>query len=62
MMQETKAPIVFIGMLLFFPILFGVFYFVWPINHLVAFLILCLGLSADVVGGCKLIDQMLSHT
>lgn len=62
MRQETKVPIVFIGMLLFFPILFGAFYFVWPINHMVAFLILCLGLSADVVGGCKLIDQMLSHT
>lgn len=62
MMQETRVPVVFIGMLLFFPILFGAFYVIWPMNHLIAFLLLILGLSADVLGGCKLIDRMLSHT
>jgi hypothetical protein len=48
-------------MLILFPVLFGLAYLLWNVNHFVALMVLFIGISADLLGGFELLDRALSH-
>lgn len=62
MTQEFRIILFFFGMIILFPILFGLAYLLWNMNYLAALLLLFIGLSTDILVSLKLIDETLNHT
>lgn len=60
-MKGLHPFVVFFGILILFPVLFGVAYLLWTVNPLVALAVLFLGISVDVLGGCQLLSRTLNH-
>jgi hypothetical protein len=60
-MKGLHPFVVFFSILILFPMLFGLAYLLWNVNPLVALAVLFLGISVDVLGGCKLLSQTLNH-
>ncbi|MFB2934452.1 hypothetical protein ACE1B6_04175 [Aerosakkonemataceae cyanobacterium BLCC-F154] len=60
-MKSLQPLFVFLSMILLFPLLFGLAYLLWNVNHAVALIVLFIGLSADLLGGFELLDRTLSH-
>jgi membrane-anchored protein YejM (alkaline phosphatase superfamily) len=61
-MRDISWLLVFLMMLLFIPILFGLAYLCWDISHWLATAVLFIGVSADIIGGFKILDQQLNQT
>jgi hypothetical protein len=57
--KDIRCPLIFLGILLLVPLVFVAAYLLWPTNHLVALLILFLGISADILGGFSILDRAL---
>lgn len=60
-MKNLQPLFIFLGMIILYPLLFGLAYLLWNLNHAVALIVLFIGLSADVLGGFELLDRTLSH-
>jgi hypothetical protein len=61
-MKDLQCFWIFLGMLILFPVLLGVAYLLWNMNHLAALMVLFIGISVDLLGGFELLDRTLSHT
>ncbi len=61
-MKDLQPFFILLGIILLFPLLFSIAYLLWNVNHAIALTVLFIGLSADVLGGFKLLDRTLSHT
>jgi len=61
-MKDLQFFLVLLGMLILFPVLFGLAYSLWNMNHLAALMVLLIGISVDLLGGLELLDRTLSHT
>ncbi|WP_416666769.1 hypothetical protein [Egbenema bharatensis] len=61
-MANLQPFFILLGIILLFPLLFGIAYLLWNMNHAVALTVLFVGLSADVLGGFKLLDRALSRS
>ncbi|OKH39758.1 hypothetical protein NIES2119_05790 [[Phormidium ambiguum] IAM M-71] len=60
-MKSLQPLFIFLGMIILYPLLFGLAYLLWNVNHAVALIVLFIGLSADVLGGLELLNRTLSH-
>jgi len=61
-MKDLQFFLVFLGMLILFPVLFGLAYLLWNMNHLAAVMALFIGISVDLLGGFELLDRTWGHT
>ncbi|WP_416674950.1 hypothetical protein [Egbenema bharatensis] len=61
-MKALQPLFIFLGMILLFPLLFGLAYLLWNVNYTLALIVLFVGLSADVLGGFKLLNRALGQT
>lgn len=61
-MKDLLPLLIFLSMILLAPLLFGLAYLLWNVNHAIALIVLFVGLSADVLGGFELLDRTLSRT
>ena len=60
-MKNLQFFLLLLGMLILFPVLFGLAYLLWNVNHFIALMVLFIGISADLLGGFELLDRALSH-
>jgi hypothetical protein len=60
-MKGLHPFVVFFGILILFPVLFGLAYLLWTVNPLLALTALFLGIAVDVLGGCQLLSRALNH-
>lgn len=60
-MKVLQPILVFLGIILLFPVAFSLAYFLWNVNRVLALSILFIGLSADLLGGFEILDRALSH-
>lgn len=61
-MRNIKCPLILLGMLLFLPLLISFSSLMWHASHLLAISILFIGFSADLLGGFKILDQIMSSS
>ncbi len=61
-MRDVNWLMVFLMMLLLVPILFGLAYLCWDVSPWLAIAVLFVGVSADIIGGFKIVDQQLNQT
>lgn len=60
-MKDLQFFLIFLGMLILFPVMFGLAYLLWNMNHLAALMVLFIGISVDLLGGLELLDRGLSQ-
>ncbi|GAB4367428.1 MAG: hypothetical protein Kow00121_05760 [Elainellaceae cyanobacterium] len=58
-MKALQPLLVFLSIIFLFPITFGLAYFLWEVNHVLALTILFIGLSLDILGGFELLDRIM---